>query len=68
MRPICSGVDKLLSEEHAYAGILWPTLYVAAKKLNELETSNTAALCLPLIMVLKKSVQTRFGCVIRNGN
>ena len=58
MRIICTALDKLQNEECTYAGILWPTLYMAVKKLNELETSNTVTLCLPLIKVLKQGFST----------
>jgi len=64
MRPVCLALDTLQGEEHAYAGILWPTLIVTLRKLHELKTNNSVAICIPLITVLIDSVQDRFDKVL----
>ena len=60
MRPICTALDKLQSEEYAYTEILWPTLFITVKKLPEHQTNNNVAVCLALVTVLIESVQERF--------
>ena len=64
MCPICTALDKLQSEEYAYMGILWPTLFITVKKLHDLQTNNNLADCLPLVTVLIGSVQERFDKVL----
>ena len=66
MRPICRALDKLHSEEYAYMGILWPTLFITVKKMRELQANNNVAVCLALVTALIESVQERFDKVLSN--
>lgn len=68
MRPICLALDKLQGEENAYTGILWPTLFMALKKLEELKSNNIVGVCLPLVTVLIEAIQTRFHHVLHSAD
>ena len=66
MRPICTALDKLQSEEYVYTGILWLAFFITVKKMRELQTNTNVAVCLPLGTVLIESVQERFDTVLSN--
>ena len=66
MRPICTALDKLQSEEYVCTGILWLAFFITVKKMRELQTNKNVAVCLPLGTVLIESVQERFDTVLSN--
>ena len=66
MRPICLALDKLQGENNAFTGILQSTLSMTLKKLRQLKSSNSIAVCLPLVEVLVKSLKERFEKVFTN--